>query len=59
MEQLDGSKYLSSVFRLMNAKVVQIRRLQLPKQLQILVTIQHEYRNVFLYIHYAQRVTSK
>ena len=58
MEKLYCSKYLSPMLWLMNAKVVQIRRLQLPKQLQILVTIQHEYRNVFLYIHYAQRVSS-
>lgn len=48
MQELHGGEYLGTVLGLMYTQIVEIRRLQLPEELQILVSVQHKNWNMFL-----------
>lgn len=48
MEQLDGREDLGPVLRVLDAEVVQVSRLQLPEQLEVLVPVQQENGDVLL-----------
>ena len=49
VKKLYGCENFGSMFRLMNAQIVEIRWFEFPEEFQVLVTVKHEYGYVFLW----------